>query len=315
MFTMDDILNAKFGVNGNKVDACFKKTVKIKEFETEVIEVRSSVELPDNASGVERLMTLTLLQAQLEYMAYSNLAFKSIVTENELDKRKKQLMADVDAAAVKYEKLTGESPYSKYIDATMTSGYVQEVKEDATKVETVETITNSKVESVVPMELGSHVVETPILEQELKEETVVQPVVQTVAQEVVQSVAQPVTQTVVQPVQEEIKTPINETIAPVNVQQTAQDVTPIVNNNTAPVGGNIQQNVSKPTETVVDRNKEINEKYMMMMNNFTTEQRQVYESWPQEQKQVYFQQFLDYLKQQEYQQKMNNFGNYMNQPV
>lgn len=311
MFTMDDILNAKFGVNGNKVDACFKKTVKIKEFETEVIEVRSSVELPDNASGVERLMTLTLLQAQLEYMAYSNLAFKSIVTENELDKRKKQLMADVDAAAVKYEKLTGESPYSKFIDTEMTSGYVQEVKEDTTKVETVETVTNSKVESVVPMELGSHVVETPILEQELKEETVVQ----TVTQEVVQPVAQPVTQTVVQSVQEEIKTPINETIAPINTQQTIQDVTPIVNNNTAPVGENVQQNVSAPVEPVVDKNKEINEKYMMMMNNFTTEQRQVYESWPQEQKQVYFQQFLDYLKQQENQQRMNNFGNSMNQPV
>lgn len=292
MFTMDDILNAKFGVNGNKVDACFKKTVKIKEFETEVIEVRSSVELPDNASGVERLMTLTLLQAQLEYMAYSNLAFKSIVTENELDKRKKQLMADVDAAAVKYEKLTGENPYSKYIDTQMTSGYVQEVKEDDTKVEPVETVTNSKVESVVPMELGSHVADTPILEQE---ETVVQ--------------------TVTQSVQEEIKTPINETIVPVNVQQTTNDVTPVVNNNTAPIGDDVQQDVNKPVETVVDRNKEINDKYMMMMNNFTTEQRQVYESWPQEQKQVYFQQFLDYLKQQEYQQKMNNFGNSMNQPV
>lgn len=302
MFTMDDILNAKFGVNGNKVDACFKKTVKIKEFETEVIEVRSSVELPDNASGVERLMTLTLLQAQLEYMAYSNLAFKSIVTENELDKRKKQLMADVDAAAVKYEKLTGESPYSKYIDASMTSGYIQEVKDETTIVETVNT-SNSKVESVVPMQLGTQVADAPVLEQ--KQETVEQPVVQTmvqsvaqtVEQPVVQTVVQPVTQEVAQPVQEEIKTPINETIAPVNVQQTAQDVTPIVNNNIAPVGGNIQQNASKPVETVVDRNKEINEKYMMMMNNFSPEQRQVYESWPQEQKQVYFQQFLDYLKQ------------------
>lgn len=277
MFTMDDILNAKFGVNGNKVDACFKKTVKIKEFETEVIEVRSSVELPDNASGVERLMTLTLLQAQLEYMAYSNLAFKSIVTENELDKRKKQLMADVDAAAVKYEKLTGENPYSKYIDTQMTSDSVQEVKEvkEDSIVAMAEPITNTKVESVVPMELG-----TPISEE-----------------------------TVTEQVQEEIKTPVDETVVPTDVQQTVQNVTPIINNNAVPVEGNIQQNVSQPTENVVDKNKEINEKYMMMMNNFTPDQRQVYESWPQEQKQVYFQQFLDYVKQQE-QQK-----NFMNKPV
>lgn len=277
MFTMDDILNAKFGVNGNKVDACFKKTVKIKEFETEVIEVRSSVELPDNASGVERLMTLTLLQAQLEYMAYSNLAFKSIVTENELDKRKKQLMADVDAAAVKYEKLTGENPYSKYIDAQMTSDSVQEVKEvkEDSIAAMAEPITNTKVESVVPMELG-----TPISEE-----------------------------TVTEQVQEEIKTPVDETVVPTDVQQTVQNVTPIINNNVVPVEGNIQQNVSQPTENVVDKNKEINEKYMMMMNNFTPDQRQVYESWPQEQKQVYFQQFLDYVKQQE-QQK-----NFMNKPV
>lgn len=114
MFTMDNILGAKFGVNASTIEACFKKTVKTREYETEVVELRANVDISPNASGVERMLATTLLQAQLEYTAYSNLAFKGIVTEAEFKRRKEELEKSVDAVAQKYYDLTGQAPFEKF---------------------------------------------------------------------------------------------------------------------------------------------------------------------------------------------------------
>lgn len=114
MFTMDSILGAKFGANVSTIEACFKKTVKTREYETEVVELRATVEISPNASGIERMIATTLLQAQLEYTAYSNLAFKGIVTEAEFKKRKEELEASVNAVAGKYYALTGKNPMEIY---------------------------------------------------------------------------------------------------------------------------------------------------------------------------------------------------------
>lgn len=310
MFTMDDILNAKFGVNGNKIDACFKKTVKIKEFETEVIEVRSSAELPDNASGVERLMSLTLLQAQLEYMAYSNLAFKSIVTENELDKRKKQLIADVDAAAKKYQSLTGEDPMDKFIGEHIT--YETTPNENDVVLES-SPASNVQSDSVVPKQLGEIKSETKVesqnttteplgqfrVEMEVNQEIIKEPIQQTVQENIQEFVKQEVespTQVV-----EEINKQVEQETVQNTVQQTTQELA--------------QQTVQQVATEPVDNNRRLNELYQQMITQLSPEQKVVFDSWNQYQRQTYFQQYLQYMEQLDRQNKVNNFGNYMNKPV
>lgn len=295
MFTMDDILNAKFGVNGNKIDACFKKTVKIKEFETEVIEVRSSAELPDNASGVERLMSLTLLQAQLEYMAYSNLAFKSIVTENELDKRKKQLIADVDAAAKKYQSLTGEDPMDKFIGEHMT--YETTPNENDVVLES-SPVSNVQSDSVVPKQLGEIKSETKV---ESQNTTTVEPSSQfKVEMEVNQEIIkEPIQQTVQENIQEFVKQEVE------SPTQVVEEINKQVEQET------VQQVATEP----VDNNRRLNELYQQMITQLSPEQKIVFDGWNQYQRQTYFQQYLQYMEQLERQNKVNNFGNYMNKPV
>lgn len=114
MFTMDNILGARFGVNASTIEACFKKTVKTREYETEVVELRANVDISPDATGIERMLATTLLQAQLEYTAYSNLALKGIVSESEFKTRKEDLEKTVDAVANKYYEITGKTPFDKF---------------------------------------------------------------------------------------------------------------------------------------------------------------------------------------------------------
>lgn len=114
MFTMDAILGAKFGAEAGSIEASFRKTVKTREYETEVVEVKANVDIEPNASGIDRMMTITLLEAQIEYSVYSNLAFKGIITQSELSKRKSDIENNVNAVAAKYYSLTGENPMAKF---------------------------------------------------------------------------------------------------------------------------------------------------------------------------------------------------------
>lgn len=114
MITMDSILGAKFGAEAGTLEASFRKTVKTKEYETEVVEVRAKVDMEPNASGIDRMMGLALLEAQIEYSAYSNLVFKGVITEAEFAKRKEDIERSVNAVATKYVGVTGESPADKF---------------------------------------------------------------------------------------------------------------------------------------------------------------------------------------------------------
>lgn len=114
MITMDSILGAKFGTEAGTLEASFRKTVKTKEYETEVVEVKAKVDIEPNASGIDRMMGLALLEAQIEYSAYSNLVFKGVITEAEFAKRKEDIERSVNAVASKYVGITGESPAEKF---------------------------------------------------------------------------------------------------------------------------------------------------------------------------------------------------------
>lgn len=113
---MNDIMQASIGEVSNKLEVTFKKTVLIRDYETEVIESTSTVELDHNVTGIERMFITALLQIQMEYTAYCNLAAKGIVTNTQLAERKKMLEEGLYAIKYKADQILGAGVIDKYIE-------------------------------------------------------------------------------------------------------------------------------------------------------------------------------------------------------
>lgn len=112
---MEKIMGASFGEVSNKVRAVFRKTVHIREYETEVIELETTLDLGHEVTGGERMLVSAILQAQLEYQGYCNLCFKGLVSEQELANRKEQLSTEVEILKNKVEAVLGKS-MDKYFE-------------------------------------------------------------------------------------------------------------------------------------------------------------------------------------------------------
>lgn len=106
---MDNILKAKFGETGGTIKAVFKKTINIKQYESEVIELESTLTVDEQLTGAERALVTAILQAQLEYTAYINLGFKAQISQQDLDSRKTALENEVAILKQKAEAITGIS--------------------------------------------------------------------------------------------------------------------------------------------------------------------------------------------------------------
>ena len=102
---MDNIMSASFGESSGNIRATFKKTVNIKQYETEVTELSSTLELPGNLTGIERMLISAVLQAQLEYEGYILMRVKGVVTDAQLAARKNELEQDVNLIKSKGEAL------------------------------------------------------------------------------------------------------------------------------------------------------------------------------------------------------------------
>lgn len=115
--TMDDMLSSSFGEASSEITSSFKKTVLIRQYETEVVECSATVHFEKPLSGAERLLLSTLLHIQLEYSAYCDLVHKGYVTNSEFQARKKVLEDDMNNIKEKAESVSGES-MDKYFGLT-----------------------------------------------------------------------------------------------------------------------------------------------------------------------------------------------------
>jgi hypothetical protein len=106
---MDDILKASFGETSSTIRASFKKTINIKQYETEVIELSTVLDVGKPLNGIERMLMSAILQSQLEYEAYIQMRCKGIIGDSQLADRKKELEQDVNLLKSKGEALTGKS--------------------------------------------------------------------------------------------------------------------------------------------------------------------------------------------------------------
>ena len=114
--SMDQILGASLGEVSNKITVTFKKTVLIRDYETEVIEATTSAEFDEALSGIERMFVSAVLEIQMEYMAYTNLLLKGLVTKTAFDQRKSSLEGELMSIKYKADSLLGEGIIDKYIN-------------------------------------------------------------------------------------------------------------------------------------------------------------------------------------------------------
>lgn len=112
---MDDVMQASLGEVSNKLDVTFKKTVLVRDYETEVIEATTSLDLEHPVSGVERMFIAAILEIQMEYTVYCNLAAKGMVTASKLKERKQALEEGLYAIKYKADIILGQGVIDKYI--------------------------------------------------------------------------------------------------------------------------------------------------------------------------------------------------------
>ena len=106
-YNIDNILQASFGEVSNKISAEFKKTILIRNYETETMTRTAEITLDKAVDGMDRTLISCLMQAQLEMECYITLYMQSKVKKDEYDRRKHEIEYSVNVMASQYERLTG----------------------------------------------------------------------------------------------------------------------------------------------------------------------------------------------------------------
>ena len=116
IISMDNIMEASLGEVSNKITVTFKKTVLIRDYETEVIEATNSVEFDHPLVGIERMFVTAILEIQMEYTAYVNLASKGLITQTQLTQRKTMLEQSLYTIKLKADTILGAGVIDKYLE-------------------------------------------------------------------------------------------------------------------------------------------------------------------------------------------------------
>lgn len=88
---IDCIMKSSLGEASQEISATFKKTIKVREYETEVVEASAKLNVQKPITGVERMVLSAIIKAQMEYTVYTDMKEKGLVTEQEFNDRKLQL--------------------------------------------------------------------------------------------------------------------------------------------------------------------------------------------------------------------------------
>ena len=113
--SMDDVMEASFGEVSNNITVTFKKTVLIRDYETEVIEATNNVVFEKPLSGIERMFVCAVIEMQMEYTVYVNLMSKGLITKTEFSNRKQRLEEALYSIKFKADQILGEEAIDKYL--------------------------------------------------------------------------------------------------------------------------------------------------------------------------------------------------------
>lgn len=117
---MADIMNklmvSKAG-NAETVRVVFKKTVNTAQYETEVYEADTSVDLEEGITGIERILVTHILFAELEYGVLLKLVLKGVITKQDMDKSVEKSEYGIKLLYDKAEQLGIRPNIEKYFNA------------------------------------------------------------------------------------------------------------------------------------------------------------------------------------------------------
>ena len=113
---MDKVMQASFGEISNDLTVTFKKTVLLRQYETEVIESTSTVKFDHPLIGIERIFVTAILEIQMEYTAYINLTTKGLITNTQFQQRKEELEQNLYNIKVKADQILGAGVIDKYLE-------------------------------------------------------------------------------------------------------------------------------------------------------------------------------------------------------
>lgn len=112
---MNDVVSAKFMENESDITVKFKKTIQIRQYESEVIEREATIKITEAISGIERMLISEFLSLQLEYMAYTELYGKQLVSATEFETRRNELTTIANTIYTKASNIVGEDRVSKLL--------------------------------------------------------------------------------------------------------------------------------------------------------------------------------------------------------
>lgn len=112
---MNKVMQASFGEISNDLTVTFKKTVLLRQYETEVIESTSTVKFDHPLIGIERMFVTAILEIQMEYTAYINLTTKGLITNTQFQQRKEELEQNLYNIKVKADQILGAGVIDKYL--------------------------------------------------------------------------------------------------------------------------------------------------------------------------------------------------------
>ena len=104
---MDNILDFSLGERSNSLEVEFKKTLFIRDYETEVIDSKVNIQLDRQLSGMQRAFVCAVIRSQLEYEAYVSLLAKGSVTQTEFMTRKTSIESEINNLIAKAEAMFG----------------------------------------------------------------------------------------------------------------------------------------------------------------------------------------------------------------
>lgn len=81
---MDAMLRSRVG-KSETIRVVFKKTVNTGQYETEVLEADTSVDITEDITGIERMIIAHILFSELEYEVLLRLVIKGVISKQEMD--------------------------------------------------------------------------------------------------------------------------------------------------------------------------------------------------------------------------------------
>lgn len=108
-FTMDDILNANFGEGAGDIQVRYKKTINTRQYESEVVELETKLQVDKDLTGAERMVIGAVLAAQLEYTCYVNMFRKGQISQEDFLMRRTELQSVCNEISQKCQSLTGKA--------------------------------------------------------------------------------------------------------------------------------------------------------------------------------------------------------------